>query len=720
MKRLLRLALPGLIAAAALALAAPGLAQVKNHKQLKFPAMRPFTVPQPERTVLPNGMVVLLLEDHELPLIQINAVVRATATQEPADKVGLGAIFGQTLRTGGTRNMTGDQLDDFLEARAATIETSVGDESAGAAVSCLTQDFPEVLKVFAEVMRHPAFADEKIKIAKNQLSSGIARRNDNPQAIMNREFEKLVYGASSPWARTAEYATVEKITRDDLLDFHKRYFVPNRIILGVTGDFDSKTMAGRIREAFGDWDKGGDVKDVAPAVTAQAKPGIYYIQKEDMTQSDIIMGHLGIRRDDPDFFAVEVLNETFGGSFAARLFSNVRSKKGLAYSVRGGVESNFTYPGTFNCWMTTKTETTAAGIDALLVEIDAIVNKPPTAAEVQRAKDSILNSFVFNFDSKAKILRQQINYEYFGFPSDYLARYRQNIDKVTVEDVARVAKKLIHKDQLAILVVGPSKGQDRPLDSFGKVAKVDITIPEPGGGAAPAATADSVAKGKALFAKMVDGLGGPAAVDGLKTLRTVATANLKGPMGEVSLKAVTTTALPDRMRQEIMSPMGEIVMVLAGSEGFSSSARGLEILTDSRRADLLKSLRRQPIYLAQHRNDPELKVQHIGQETVDGTSTEVLLISFLGDDSKLYVDPATGRVLRQAYRGQGPAGPGEVVATYADFRQVNGLTFAFKSSRTNNGEPQDSAVTEEITVNPPVDQAMFVKPETAPASAGQR
>jgi len=149
--------------------------------------------------------------------------------------------------------------------------------------------------------------------------------------------------------------------------------------------------------------------------------------------------------------------------------------------VRGAVDSEYDYPGIFNVWMTTKTETTAAGIDALMEEIDGLVKNPPSAEEVQRSKDSILNSFIFNYDSRAKILRQQIAYEYFGFPRDYLARYRQNIEKVTPADVARVAKKYVHKDQMAILVVGPSKGQDRPLDTFGKVTKLDITIPEPKG-----------------------------------------------------------------------------------------------------------------------------------------------------------------------------------------------------------------------------------------------
>ncbi len=471
------------IAVLALVLAAPALGQVKNYHDLKYPALHPFTIPEPERSVLRNGMVVMLLEDHELPVIQASLILRTGSRHEPAGKVGLASIFGDVLRTGGTKSMTGDQVDDFLEARAATLETSVSEDSGGASLWCLKQDFPDVLKVLGDILRSPAFSEDKIAIAMNEQAAGIARRNDNPTGIMNREFGKLVYGADSPYARTPEFATLANISRDDLLAFQKKYLHPNRIILGLVGDFDSKAMTKRIGDAFGDWPKGPEFKDPEASYQTVPKPGIYYAEKADMTQSDIIMGHLGIRKDNPDIFAVDVMNEALGGSFASRLFSNVRSRKGLAYAVRGAVDSEYDYPGIFNVWMTTKTETTAAGIDALMEEIDGLVKNPPSTEEVQRSKDSILNSFIFNYDSRAKILRQQIAYEYFGFPRDYLARYRQNIEKVTPADVARVAKKYVHKDQMAILVVGPSKGQDRPLDTFGKVTKLDIAIPEPKGSA---------------------------------------------------------------------------------------------------------------------------------------------------------------------------------------------------------------------------------------------
>jgi len=463
----------------ALAVTLPAVGQVQNYKELKYPPLGAMQIPEPQRTTLPNGMLIMLLEDHELPAIEVMVRIRAGSRTVPADKAGLGDVFGDVLRTGGTKTMTGDQIDDYLETRGARIETGIGVTSGTAESWSLKQDFPGVFKLLADVLRNPAFAEDKIAIAKNQVAAGIARRNDNPLQIMFREFNKLVYGASSPYARTPEFATLESVSQADLVAFHKKYFQPNRIILGVVGDFNSKEMLAKIKEAFGNWPKGSELKDEPAIYQTAVKPGIYYVQKEDMTQSDIIMGHLGIMKNNPDIFAVDVMNEAWGGGFAARLFSNVRSKKGLAYSVRGAVDSNYDYPGTFNVWMTTKTETTAAGIDALKVEIGDLSKSPLTNDEVQRAKESILNSFIFNYDSKAKVLGQQMVYAYYGFPADYLAQYRSRIEKVTTDDVTRVAKKYVHEGQMAILVVGPPKGQDRPLSSFGNVVPVDITIPKP-------------------------------------------------------------------------------------------------------------------------------------------------------------------------------------------------------------------------------------------------
>ncbi len=454
-------------------------AQVKMVNQLQYPPLPKFDIPQPARVVLENGLVVILIEDHELPIIDVSARIHTGSRLEPAKKIGLASLTGSVMRTGGTRNMSGDKLDDYLEGKAARIETSIGKELGSVEMGCLKADFEEVLEVFAQVLRYPVFDKEKLRIAKNQVFASIARQNDNPRRILFREFGKLIYGKDSPYARTEIYATINAIQREDLEAWHAQYFHPNRIILGLVGDFDTPEVVNRIRRIFGDWPKGSPPQKVKITYQQEVEPAVYYVEKSDMTQSNIIMGHLGIVRSNPDYYAVEVMNQVLSGSFASRLFSNVRSQKGLAYAVRGRVRAGWDHQETFQMWMTTKTETTGLGIEALLEEAHNLTRVPPTVEEVRKAKASILNSFIFNSDSTRKILNQQLTYEYYGYPLDWLSLYRIGIENVTVEEVCQAAADYVHPQRFTLLVVGPSEGRDKPLTEYGTVIRLDITIPEP-------------------------------------------------------------------------------------------------------------------------------------------------------------------------------------------------------------------------------------------------
>lgn len=471
-----------LLAALALASAAallPAQDLPNSWKEIGKPPLRAFEIPKPRRVALSNGMVLFLMEDHELPLIHATAMVRAGSRYDPPEKVGLGEVLSEAWRTGGTRTRTGDELDDFLEARAAKVETWVDTTSAGVTLSCLKGDFEPVLQAFVEVLREPVFAEEKIDLAKEQVATAIARRNDDPEEIATREARKLVYGADSPYARTPEYATLDRVEREDLIAWHRRYVRPERVLIGAVGDFDAKTLEAKLRRLLGTWPRGAAVADPEPGYSRTPRPGLYLVEREDVNQTNLRLVHLGVRRDNPDYYALEVMNQFFGGGVSSRLFSNVRSKKGLAYAVWGGVESAYDYPGLFLVGMGTKSATTAAGLEALLEEIDTLVKEPPSAAELAAAKEAIQNSFIFRFDSKEKVLRQQMRYEFFGYPSDFLERYRAGIERVTAEDVARVARRHVRKGDLAVLLVGKPSDFERPLSSFGPVTKLDVRIPPP-------------------------------------------------------------------------------------------------------------------------------------------------------------------------------------------------------------------------------------------------
>lgn len=455
-----------------------GLGQATRVDALTYPPLRDFQIPEATRVVFDNGMVVLIMEDHELPLISASAMIRTGARLQPKDKIGLAGLTGTVMRTGGTTSMTGDALDDYLEGKAASIETNIGVTSGTASLNCLKEDFPELLKVFSDVLRNPAFDPEKLAIAKNQVISSIARQNDEPDSIVSREFAKLIYGKESPYAWNPTYATVNSITRDDLVAWHRQYFYPNRLILGIVGDIKSDQAIELVRKTFGNWRPGPPAEDAPVAYQPTTTRSVFFIEKNDMTQAKIIMGHLGLERRHPDYYAVVIVNQILSGSFGARLFSNVRSKKGLAYDVHGGIGFGWDHPEPASLAMSTKTETTGQGIDALIQEARNLVTDPPSNDEVKKAKTSILNSFIFSVDAPEKVLSKYLTYEYYGYPKDWLTRFRKGIEQVTTAQVREAAEQHLRPEQFAILIVGPREGTKPALARYDKVTEVDISIPE--------------------------------------------------------------------------------------------------------------------------------------------------------------------------------------------------------------------------------------------------
>ena len=459
-------------------------AQATTWQQVPIPKLPEFHPPQPKRIQLPNGMVIFLQEDHELPMIDGTARIRGGARSVPASKTGLIDVYGEVWRTGGTKTRTGDQLDDYLEQRAAKVETGGTVDSTTISWSCLKEDFDDVFNVFDDLLKNPEFRADKIEIAKKGMYDGISRRNDDPGQIAGREVAKLAYGPDSPYARVAEYATVAGVTREELVAWHHTYVQPNNIILGVVGDFDSAKMEARLRQAFGSWAKGAGMKDPEVALKS-AKPGYYQVEKTDVNQSNIQMVMLGTTRKNPDYFAISVFNEAFGGGFSSRLFGDIRTTRGLAYAVGGGIGTGWDHPGMLRLMVMTKSQSTVESIRALDEELSDLAKRPISDEEIKVAKDAILNSFIFRFDSPGKVLQEKMAYEFYGYPLDFLENFQKGIEKVTKEDVARVAAKYIHRDQMAVLVVGNVSEFDKPLSSLGAVNKLDIAIPAPPPGVGP-------------------------------------------------------------------------------------------------------------------------------------------------------------------------------------------------------------------------------------------
>ena len=453
-------------------------AQAQPWKKIPVPPLHEFRPQQPKRIELANGLVIFLQEDHELPFIDGSILIRGGSREEPAAKVGLVSMYGEAWRTSGSTAKSGDALDTELAEKAASIETGGGAANTSVEWSSFKQDFDSVFGETMDLLLHPAFKADKLAMAQREMDTGISRRNDDAGAIAERESAMLVYGASSPYAREAEYATVDAVTVEDLNAWHDRTVAPNGMIVSVEGDFDPAAMEAKLRRAFEPLPRGRAMETPKIEVPAP-RPGVYFADKEDVDQSTVEIAGLGTERSNPDYYALSVMNEIYSGGFGSRVFQYVRTKLGLAYSVGGSYGAAYDHPGVFRSEAGTKSASTVAATQAVLQVIGQLKTAPPTAEELRRAKDEVMNSFIFNYDTPEKTLNEQVTLAFYGYPSDYLERYRDGIERVTAADVTRVANKYVDVSKLAIVVVGNKSEIEPPLSALGKVTNLDIAIPPP-------------------------------------------------------------------------------------------------------------------------------------------------------------------------------------------------------------------------------------------------
>jgi predicted Zn-dependent peptidase len=330
------------------------------------------------------------------------------------------------------------------------------------------------MELFADVLRDPAFREEKIELALNQARESIRRRNDEPMELTRREFRWLVFGQDSPWVRLPSMESLDTVTQESLLAFHRQWYHPNLTMMAVAGDFERDEMLALIERHFGDWEPVEMELPEVPPAPEEVPAGIHFIHRPDVNQSNIRIGHLGLPRHHPDEHAVKVMNFIYGQSgFTSLLMREVRSNRGLTYGIGGGLTEGtargFYYVVTF-----TKSDTTGEIIDVTLDVTRDFQTSPPTPEELRLAQESEANSFVFQFDSSIAIANRRMTLEYFGYPDDYLETYLDHIQAVTAEDVQRVAADHIDLENVVILVVGNEAEIGDQLEQFGEVDRVPL------------------------------------------------------------------------------------------------------------------------------------------------------------------------------------------------------------------------------------------------------
>lgn len=445
------------------------------YKDLEFPELT-FTPPDVERHTLDNGMRLFLIEDHELPVISIYALVKTGSIYEPEDKLGLAGIVSDVMRTGGTNAYSADEINETLEFLASEVEVDIQDELGAVELWTLKKNFDTSLSILADVLRNPVFAQEKVELAKAQALEEIRRRNDTPDTIASREFMRIVYGKMHPLARIPQPSTIQAITRDDVVAFHKTYFHPNTVMLAVTGDFASADMVKALQTTFADWGSQEVNLPEIPTATYAPTPSVNLIQK-DVDQTTLVLGHLGLTSDNPDYAAVTVLNLILGGGGSSnRLNQRVRNDLGLVYYVGSYFGAGLRDYGTFMIFCATRNESVEEVIRVILDEIRDLRQHEVSSEELQGAKNQYLNSFVFKFATVDDIIRRRMFYEYFGYPSDFLETFRERVMRVTSDDILRAAQTYLQPEKMTLLAVGDGESIRSALSTFGQVYDL---VPDP-------------------------------------------------------------------------------------------------------------------------------------------------------------------------------------------------------------------------------------------------
>lgn len=443
--------------------------------QLVFAPLE-FQVPKVDQVQLANGIRVYLLEDPELPLVEVTAMIGAGSIADPVEKDGAANLFAALLQDGGAGERSPMEFEEYLEALAIDFGVGIGPYVTTIDLSLLQEDVDAGMAILDDVLRRPRFDLDRLELLRKQTFEAIRRRDDNPGSVASRALDAAIY-ADHPFGRDSTVASVNAVSREDLVAFHQRHFAPDNLWLAISGDFDRTAMLEKLTQVFGDWQPVDYRLQPLPVLRNSLEPAIWHAEK-DIPQTTIRLGHIGISKDNPDLHAVRVMNYILGGGgFNSRLLREIRSNRGLAYSVYSYFMIGRKLPGGFIAGSETKCASTMEVLGLMLDEMDRIRNEKVSAEELALAKESRINSFVFAFTGSHQVLTQQVRLDYFNYPEDYLQSYRDKVAAITREDVLRVAQKYLQPDKLAIVLVGRSSEFDAPLESFGRpVKKIQLEL----------------------------------------------------------------------------------------------------------------------------------------------------------------------------------------------------------------------------------------------------
>jgi len=648
-----------------------------SYKDLKYPPRRPIPIPAIESSTLPNGMRLYLLENHELPLINGMVVVRTGDLLDPPGMTGLASLTGNLLIAGGSTARPGDDLPRRFQGLGAEIGSSVTENTAIIDFSALKDNADEVLDVLKDVLTAPEFQQDRLDLAKVQLFNAIAHRNDDPATVVQREFTATVYGKDTPYGRQAEYSTLERIDRHDLVSFYQRYYFPKNVMLALEGDFDSARMKTRIEALFSEWNATEPPAPAFPKASTEGAPGRFLAARKDIRQSYFAVGQIGVDYLDKDYPAMQIVAEILGGGPQARLNRRLR---GYVNNLTATAAASFGHPGLFEISGVADSFPTTQVIRTVLDELTRMRTAEVTEEELKIAKDAALNRLVFTFDTQLAILSRLAQYEYFSLPRDLTEQYQKGLEAVTREDVMRVSRDRLNPATMTVIVVGNPTGFETPLQVLGgAVIPIDLTIPPPARREAVLGDPVSLRRGKELLQRAQQAMGGADKLAAVKDYVEETSYQFAASAGGSQGTETERWLAAGSIRQDSVFPTGKLSVYCDGKSGWIGASQGSSGLNEVQLKQVQGDMFRVPFTLLLSDRLPSRKVNALDEDTVE-------ISDGAGQVVKAVFDSATGLVKSLLYDAVTANGPVPVIETFSDYRDTDGLKLPFKVAVTLAGQ----------------------------------
>ncbi|HKV09520.1 MAG TPA: insulinase family protein [Thermoanaerobaculia bacterium] len=675
-------------------------------KDVRFPAF--------EQKTLGNGLRVVVVEQHEQPAVSVSMVLKAGKVFEPEGKAGL-AEGTASLLTQGTQSRSAQQIAEAIDFVGGALNTRTGIESGFADARVTSDQLDLGLELLADVTQRPSFPQEEIERWRRQSLSGLQVQQQDAGYLADAAMARLVFG-KHPNGRPADGTpeSIQGLTREDFVAFHKRHYLANNAILAVVGDVKPAEAFAKVEKYFGAWGKGEEVQFPTFEVPKRDKLEILVIDKPDAVQTEIRLGQVGLAFRDPDHHAADVYNSIVGDNANARLYEEIRRKRGLTY----GANSFFlmgNQPGWFQVTTFTKTESTVEVVKVALDVLRGMQKEAVPQDELVSAKTFITGAFPLTIETPDGIAAQIVEAMKFGLGKEYIETYNDKVDAVTAADIQKFSQTRIQPDRMVVVLAGNAAGfrdaLKKELGDFREIpaAELDPLTPDlrkaktEKPAAAPLSGEDRV-RGLTLAEQARQALGGKAFIE-QRTQIAKGTGTLSPPGAPQAFplqSLVIYQVFPDKTRSEFVLPMGTMIQTFDGTTGWASMMGQVVDQTEQ-----LKESQFYGDHVLRRSGEPGWTTRPLPDEEVDGKKTQVIEISDeAGHATRFYLDPQSHLVVKTAHNAEGA----KTETLYADYRPVSGVQVAHKMTVFQNGTKAADITFTEVQVNADVDPAVFKKP----------